>query len=297
MQYDCRMKVLIFGGRGYLGQQFLTIFPDAITPSADIADREAVSQILEREKPDVVINCAGKTGRPNVDWCEEHKEETIHANVLGPLVLQEECSKRGIYWVHMSSGCIYEGDNDGKGFDEEDEPNFYGSFYSRSKIWSDQILSEFPVLILRIRMPFDDSRHERSLLTKISKYKKVLDVKNSLTYLPDFLQAAKILIDKRRTGIYNLVNPGVMSPYDIMMLYKEVVDPSHEIERLTLDHLSDVVKAGRSNCMLSTAKVEKEGITLQPVEAAVRHALLTISGKKAESGDIVTDNEGECVIC
>ncbi|HVW66159.1 MAG TPA: sugar nucleotide-binding protein [Candidatus Peribacteraceae bacterium] len=291
------MKVILFGGRGYLGQQFLTIYPDALTPSTDIADRSAVAEILDREKPDVVINCAGKTGRPNVDWCEDHKEETIHANVLGPLVLNEECSKRGVYWVHMSSGCIYEGDNEGKGFAEDNEPNFTGSFYSRSKIWSDQILSEFPVLILRIRMPFDDSLHPRSLITKIAKYQKVLDVRNSLTYLPDFLQAAKTLIERRRTGIFNLVNPGVISPFEIMTLYKEIVDPSHVIERLTLDHLSDVVKAGRSNCTLSTAKAEKEGVTLRPVDEAVRTALAAIARGKTESGALETDPSAEPVIC
>src|SRR3989344_2091165 len=118
-----------------MGQQFLSLFPDAITPHFDIADRTAVIAELDRVKPDIVINAAGKTGRPNVDWCEDHKEETLHANVTGAVVLLEECRKRGIYWVHMSSGCIYTGDNNGAGFSEEDAPNFDGSFYSRTKAW------------------------------------------------------------------------------------------------------------------------------------------------------------------
>lgn len=267
------MKVLIFGGNGYMGQEFLKVYPQALTPRVDIADAVAVAEILDAERPDVVINCAGKTGRPNVDWCEDHKEETVHANVIGPLVLNEECMKRGIYWVHISSGCIYQGDNGGKGFSEDDEPNFRGSFYSRSKIWPDQILKEFPVLIPRIRMPFDGSEHPRSLISKIRKYTKVLDVGNSLTYLPDFLEAVRILIERRKTGLYNIVNPGLISPFAIMEMYKEMVDPTHVCERLSLDHLSDVVKAGRSNCFLSTAKIEQEGITMLPIEEAVKTAL------------------------
>lgn len=274
------MKVVIFGANGYMGEEFLKVYPNALTPRVDIADRTAVSEILDNEKPDVLINCAGKTGRPNVDWCEDHKEETVHSNVTGPLVLLEECGKRGIYWVHISSGCIYEGDNDGKGFSETDKPNFEGSFYSRSKIWSDQILMEFPVLIPRIRMPFDASDHPRSLISKIRKYPKVLDTNNSITYLPDFLQAVKTLIERKKTGVYNIVNPGVISPYQIMELYKEVVDPSHTIERLTLDHLSDVVKAGRSNCYLNIEKLQKEGITMLPIEDAVRQALEAMKGVK-----------------
>ncbi len=266
------MKVTIFGARGYLGEHFQSLYPHASCPSVDIADAQAVAAVLDADTPDIVINAAGKTGRPNVDWCEDHKEETLSANVTGPLVLLQECRKRGIYWVHLSSGCIYTGDNGGNGYTEDDIPNFDGSFYSRTKTWSEQILKEFPdVLILRIRMPFDDSINDRSLLMKVRKFTRVNDIKNSLTYLPDFLNAAKILIEKRKSGIYNIVNPGVLSPYDIIELYKEIVDPAHVAEPLTAAELPSVSKAGRSNCLLSTAKLEQEGIILKPTAEAVRH--------------------------
>ncbi len=267
------MKVVLFGSKGYLGTQFLSLYPDAVCPSVDIADAPAVSALLDAEKPDLVINAAGKTGRPNVDWCEDHKEETIHANVTGPLVLLEACRARGIYWVHLSSGCIYTGDNGGSGYTEDDTPNFTGSFYSRSKIWSEQILKEFPdVLILRLRMPFDDSTNDRSLLMKIRKFAKVNEVQNSLTYLPDFLKAASVLIERRKSGIYNIVNPGMMSPYDIIDSYKKIVDPSHVVERLHAADLASVSKAARSNCMLNIAKIEAEGIQLLPINEAIEKA-------------------------
>ncbi|PIR49627.1 hypothetical protein COU79_03850, partial [Candidatus Peregrinibacteria bacterium CG10_big_fil_rev_8_21_14_0_10_54_7] len=262
------MKILVFGGKGYMGQEFLRLFPNAVAPSVDIADCNAVAEALDAQKPDVVINAAGKTGRPNIDWCEDHKEETVRANITGPLVLLDECAKRGIYWVHLGSGCVYQGDNGGKGFSEEDAPNFRGSFYSRTKAACDEILKEFPalpdgtggVLILRLRMPFDGSLHERNLISKLSKYSRVLDTENSLTYLPDFFAAAKVLIERGKTGMYHVVNPGVMSLYRIMELYKEFVNPKHTFERLTLGELSQVTKAGRSNCVLTNAKLLSEGI-------------------------------------
>lgn len=274
------MKVVLFGSKGYLGEQFLQLYPDAVRPSVDIADEKALIDVLDREKPDLVINCAGKTGRPNVDWCETHKEETIRSNVTGPLILLEQMQERGIYWVHLSSGCIYEGDNGGRGFAEDDPPNFSGSFYSRTKAWSDQILREFPVLILRLRMPFDGSTSDRNLLMKLKKYPRVLDVKNSLTYLPDFLKAAQILIEKQQTGIYNVVNDGSISPYEVMQRYTEIVDPAHTFERLILDHLPDVVKAGRSNCVLSTKKLHQENIRPRPVEEAVHEALMKMKSSQ-----------------
>lgn len=270
------MRMVIFGAAGFLGKRFTDRYPEAVTPKVDIADPRAVAECLDSEKPDVVINCAGKTGRPNVDWCEDHKEETIHSNVTGPLVLLEACAKRNIYWVHLSSGCIYEGDNGGRGFAEQDAPNFAGSFYSRTKSWSDQILKEFPVLQLRIRMPFDGSPDPRNLLMKLRGYSRVLDVQNSITHLPDAVDAAVQLIEKRVTGTFNIVNPGTMSPFDAMARYQEIVDPSHTFEKLTLNDLPSVTKAARSNCVLSGAKLEQHGIKMPPVKEAMGAALLEL---------------------
>lgn len=280
------MKVLIFGARGYMGQYFVSLYPEAATPSIDIADSRDIADILDAEKPDVVINCAGKTGRPNVDWCETHKEETIHSNVIGPLVLVEECGKRDIYLVHIGTGCVYSGDS-ATPFTETDPPNFFGSFYSRSKGVIDQLLNDFPacpskpgipgrsgVLNIRLRMPFDGTDSERNLINKIKKYNRVLDTENSMTYIPDLLSAASQLINKKATGPYNIVNPGAISPYRIMELYKEIVDPSHSFELLQEEDLPEVTSAGRSSCVLSGDKLAAEGIVMKPIEEAVKEALL-----------------------
>ncbi|MFA5800214.1 MAG: sugar nucleotide-binding protein [Candidatus Peribacteraceae bacterium] len=267
--------IIIFGGKGFIGAKLALRFPGAALPSVDIADPTAVRQVLESEKPSVVINAAGKTGKPNVDWCEDHKMETLRSNVTGPLVLLEECLQRGIYFAHIGSGCIYDGEgSEPGGFTEEDKPNFTGSFYSLTKAMSDQLLAPFPVLQVRIRMPFDDVPGPRNLITKLLGFKKVLDVRNSITYIPDFLDAFEVLVKKRATGIYNIVSSGAVSPYEIMQCYRKLVDPKHAFERLILADLPTVVKAARSNCILSNSKLQKEVITVLPVEAAVDRALM-----------------------
>ena len=58
---------------------------------------------------DVLINCAGYVGKPNVDACELHKEECLQGNVLLPEMLSRFCSELMIKFVHISSGCIYTG--------------------------------------------------------------------------------------------------------------------------------------------------------------------------------------------
>jgi dTDP-4-dehydrorhamnose reductase len=274
-------RILLLGSRGYLGKQFLALYPGAAIPHVDIADPIQVRQALREHRPDVVINCAGRCGSPNVDWCEDHRTETLHSNVTGALVLLEACQSQGAYLVHMSSGCIYTGDKGGKGFSEDDAPNFAGSFYSRTKAWADQILRDFPVLTLRLRMPFDDSLNDRNLLMKLRRYQRVLTAPNSLTCLPDFLRAAGRLIELRATGIFNIVNPGAISPYQVMEMYRDIVDREHTFEPLPQERLGEVVQAARSNCLLDIGKLENEGIFLPTVRDALEQMLRSLAGKMA----------------
>ena len=272
-------RMLILGSRGFLAQRFLSRYPDSVGADVDIADAPALAAALDAHAPAVVVNCAGKTGRPNIDWCEDHKTETLRANVTGALIVLEACMRRGIYLVHLSSGCIYEGDNGGTGFAESDPPNFAGSFYSRTKTWADQVMRDFPVLTLRLRMPFDGTLSERNLIMKLRKYPRVLTAPNSITHLDDFVHTAARLIARRATGVYNIVNEGTLSPFEIMQRYRELVDPGHQFELLDVDQLVEVARVGRSNCLLSTAKLRAEGLQLPPVREAVDRALRALANR------------------
>lgn len=264
--------MLIFGN-GYVGNKFRERVPGAVIDPANITDPEAVRAALDKHQPSVVINCAGKTGKPNVDWCEDHKDETMASNVLGPLVLARECRARDIFFAHIGSGCVYEGDNDGKGFAEDDPPNFFGSFYSRTKIISELALKEFPVLQVRMRMPVDGIPGARNLITKITTYSKIISIPNSVSIINDFITATLKLIEKRRTGVYNVTNPGAIEHKDILELYKEIVDPQFRYTVMDLAELNSITKARRSNCVLSSAKLAAEGIAMPHVRDAVRNAL------------------------
>ena len=58
-----------------------------------------------------------------------------------------------------------------------------------------------------------------------------------------------------------------------MELFQEIVDPSHSFTLLRMEDIGEVAKTGRSNCVLSIQKLTEEGISMRPVEDAVREAL------------------------
>ncbi|CAL5394174.1 unnamed protein product [Camellia sinensis] len=79
---------------------------------------------IQNVKPTHVFNAAGVTGRPNVDWCESHKTETIRANVAGTLNLADVCREYGLLMINFATRCIFEYDaahpkGSGIGYKEE----------------------------------------------------------------------------------------------------------------------------------------------------------------------------------
>lgn len=223
--------ILVFG-RGWIGSR---VARDCAAPaaSADITDWRSVAAELRRRRPRVVVNAAGRTGTPNVDWCETHPVETHLANVAGPLILAAECADRAIPLVHVGSGCVYDGPPlFGDGWKEDDRPNFDRSLYSRSKVLSERALADFPgVVQLRVRMPFDGHPGPRNLITKLVSYRRVIDVPNSVTRVSDLTEVVRRFAEKPLPGIWNVVNDGPVTNVRILDLYREIVDPSHALPK------------------------------------------------------------------
>jgi hypothetical protein len=129
-------------------------------------------------------------------------------------------------------------------------------------------------LILRLRMPVSDDLHPRNFVTKITKYTHVVDVPNSNTILHDLLPLAIAMAEHLDTGVFNFTNPGAISHNEVLTLFRDIVRPTFVWKNFSLDEQARVIKAGRSNCMLDTAKLEKKaneyGFELPEIHAAYR---------------------------
>jgi dTDP-4-dehydrorhamnose reductase len=242
---------------------------DAVVSRADIADPEAVRREIARVDPKRVVNAAGKTGRPNIDSCEADPAGTYRSNVVGPIVLASVCRERDLHLTHLSSGCIYQGDAGGRGWSEEDPPNFSGSLYSRTKTLAEAALVDLGALQLRLRLPLSSRPHPRNLLTKLLSFPSVVSIPNSVTVLEDFLPVARALIERRETGIWNLVNDGVERHDELLALWRDLVEPGRRIAVVRESDLAGRVRVPRSHCVLSTTKLHGAGLALPPLSESL----------------------------
>jgi dTDP-4-dehydrorhamnose reductase len=271
--------IMIFGKSGWIGGKLGELCEemglDYVFAKSRLEQREAVGKELDKVKPTQVINAAGVTGRPNVDWCEDHKVETIRANVLGGLTLADLTNERDIHLTVFATGCIFEYDEDhaegsGVGFKEDEEPNFFGSFYSHTKAMVEAMIRVYPnVLNLRVRMPVSDDLHPRNFITKISKYERVVNIPNSMTILTDLLPIAIKASQRRIKGVLNFTNPGVISHNEILQLYQDYIDPKFKWKNFTLEEQDKILKSKRSNNELDTELLTKHFPEVQHVSLAM----------------------------
>uniref|UniRef100_A0A2N9GL57 UDP-glucose 4,6-dehydratase n=1 Tax=Fagus sylvatica TaxID=28930 RepID=A0A2N9GL57_FAGSY len=230
-----------------------------------LEERSQLLQEIQAVKPTHVFNAAGLTGRPNADWCESHKVETIRTNVVGTLTLADVCREHGLLMINYGSGCIFEFDaahpmGSGIGFKEEEKPNYTGSFYSKSKAVAEELLNEYDnVCTLRARMPISsDLSHPRNFIRKITKYEKVVDIPNSMTVLDELLPMSIEMAKRNCRGIWNFTNPGVVSHNEVLEMYKNYIDPNFKWVNFTLEEQAKVLVAPRSNNEMDASKLKKE---------------------------------------
>ena len=281
-------RIAILGGSGYVGSYLMAatenrgLEPIAIgRTDCDLYNHEELGRFLESRGVDALINSAGYTGRPNVDACEDHKAECLMGNACLPGVVAQACRRLELPWGHVSSGCIYTGDKDGMGFTEADRPNFSFrtnncSFYSGSKALGEEVLDGCQCYIWRLRIPFDQFDGPRNYLSKLLRYERLLEARNSLTYLPEFATAVlDCLLKQVSFGIYNVTNPGSITTREVTTwLGNEGLTSKHfEFFESEAQFMQVAARTPRSNCVLDSSKIITAGINLSPIEDAIAKAV------------------------
>lgn len=234
---------------------------------------KSIENIINNYKPDVLINCLGKTGRPNIDWCQSNKEITALTNTTLPILLAEACAKKSIRLINIGSGCIYFGESPNTIYDSNErimidvgwkENDFANpkSFYSKTKYACDLAIGELPyVTTLRIKMPISRLDHPRNLINKLKNYQQIINIPNSVTFMDDLVKCIDWVIENEKTDIFHVTNPEPLTAVQIMLEYKKYFT-EHNFQVINEDQLDNLIIAKRSNCILNSDKLKKCGFEM-----------------------------------
>jgi 3,5-epimerase/4-reductase len=289
------IRVLCIGANGWIGGQLFDLLrvhksvADVIVSNVRPQNIKKLRDDLDRLKPTHVLSTIGRTHGmingveiPTIDYLEHEGKliENLTDNLYAPLTLAHECKKRSIHYTYLGTGCIFEYDakhelESGKGFTEDDEPNFFGSSYSIVKGITDQLMHQFneSALNVRIRMPITIKPSPRDFITKIVNYTKICSMANSMTVLDELLPLLVDMMVNGRTGTIQLTNPGTVSHEEILTMYKELVDPNKTWETMTYDEQSRLLKSKRSNNELDTTLLQLWYPHVRHIRDAVRSVL------------------------
>jgi dTDP-4-dehydrorhamnose reductase len=273
-------RILIFGN-GQIGNFYLRYFKEKNLPvkiaKADITDIRQVKRVINSFSPSIVINTAAKT---NLEWCAENKLKAFNTNVLGVDNISRVCDRKGIYFIHFSSGCIFQSKDGNDAKKEEDFPN-PAAYYAWTKLWSEELVkfeksANFKYLILRPRQPISSELNYKNTLIKLLTFTRFIDVPNTLTVLEDLMDWTDQLIKKKPVGTFHVANPGFSTPYRIALMLKKHILSSLKIKKISKDELDQITPNKRVDTILNINKLKNLGIKVRPLEQRLEEIIIKL---------------------
>lgn len=282
------MKVLVTGVAGQLGHDVMQELAKREIPAVgtdlkegiplDITDEKAVHQVLQKEKPTVIIHCAAWTA---VDLAEEEQnKKTVYAvNVTGTENLAKEAAALGARFVYISTDYVFngEGTTPWKPDCTEYAPlNYYG----RTKWQGEQMVKQYlsSYFIVRIAWVFglNGGNFIKTMLKVGKNHDRLTVVKDQIgtpTYTKDLARLLVDMIQTEKYGIYHATNEGgYISWYDFAVeIFRQaaVLDPAYDEEHLQVVPVTTeeygVSKARRPfNSRLDRSKLVEQGFEPLP---------------------------------
>lgn len=225
---DKHMKILITGAKGQLGNELRILGPKypafeltfTDLEELDITDMKAVSEFMDNNHHEVVINCAAYTA---VDKAEYEPELALRINSLAVRNLSNACGEFNALLIHISTDYIFGGTGH-RPYIETDTPDPV-SAYAKSKYAGEtQMLSSCQNGII-IRTSWLYSSFGNNFVKTVLKTGKergtmnvVFDQIGSPTYARDLAEAILTLLpdvrDHEGVEIFHYADEGVASWYD-----------------------------------------------------------------------------------
>ena len=269
------MKIIVTGGAGFIGGNFIhymlnkykdykIVCVDKLTYAgnletlagvmdnanftfvkADIADRDAIFALFEKEKPDVVVNFAAES---HVDRSIEDPGIFLKTNIIGTQVLMDASRAFGVKRYHQVSTDEVYGDlplDRPDLFFTETTPIHTSSPYSASKASADLLVLAYhrtfglPVTISRCSNNYGPYHFPEKLIPlmianalndkSLPVYGTGENIRDWL-YVEDHCRAIDLIIHKGRVGeVYNVGGHNEMKNIDIVKIIIKALGKSEDL--------------------------------------------------------------------
>jgi dTDP-4-dehydrorhamnose reductase len=212
-------KVLSIGSGGMIGA-YVDFGMRPGRRELDIMDEDAVFRYVSKHKPRVILHLAGAT---DMGRCERDPLYAYELNVRGTHNIARAACAVGAVLVYVSTTRVFRGDKEGP-YTETDAPDPQ-THYGMTKYLGELITATVPkYIIVRTAWVFGggperDNKFYGSILRQLQSGSTEIvglnDVWGSPTYAKDFVAATKDLLVKAESGVFHVVNTGVVTRYDL----------------------------------------------------------------------------------
>ena len=279
------MTILVTGGNGQLGTALRLasaeschrfVFTDV--EELDITSGEAVATFFEREKVDVVVNCAAYTA---VDLAEENEQQADLLNHKAVALLAEKCKRYDATLIHISTDYIFSGDANAP-YTEEVAPAPINN-YGRTKLAGERAVAESGCrhIILRTAWLYSEFGRNffktmQSLTATREEVRVVADQIGTPTYAGDLAAAITYIINSEqldRCGTYHYSNEGACSWYDFACEIARLNESNCKVTPCTTEEYPTKAQRPRYSVLDKSKFIATFGVQIPEWHEALKHCI------------------------
>ena len=281
------MRILVTGKRGQLAKSIKKVvitshdkadgsnsnneFIFVGREELDLGDEGMMKRYFDKNKFDIVINCAAYT---HVDNAEQEPDLANQINHLAVKYLASMAHNQQAMLIHISTDYVFSGESN-KPYLETDDPNPI-NVYGKTKLAGEQALQTvMPTNALIIRTSWVYSEYGNNFVSTMLKLGKkqdevsvITDQMGSPTYATDLAQLILKIIKVKElnevnqaTEIYHYSNDGEISWYDFAIQIFELAKINCTVNMITSDNFQTLAKRPQNSSLRNSKANRKFGVS------------------------------------